>query len=156
MVEILDPEIPIIDPHYHLWDRRAQASQNPQGLHPFTDFTRRHPLYLLDALLNDIGSGHSIHATVYVDCGAHYHQDGPGEMRPIGETEYLAMVAEEAPVHGHRSVCAGVVGRADFLLGDAVARVINGHDEAIGRLAAAICQRSLMRFKSFPQTVNVE
>jgi predicted TIM-barrel fold metal-dependent hydrolase len=99
-------------------------------LHPFTDCVRRHPLYLLDTLLKDIGSGHNIKATVYMDCGAHYRQDGPEEMRPVGETEYVVKVAEEAATRGHVGVCAGIVSRVDFLLGDAAARVVEAHVEA--------------------------
>ena len=38
--------------------------------------------YLLDDLLRDIGSGHDIRATVFVQCGAMYRADGPEELTP--------------------------------------------------------------------------
>ncbi len=28
---ILDPELPIIDPQHHLWDRRTEAAKGPQS-----------------------------------------------------------------------------------------------------------------------------
>jgi L-fuconolactonase len=130
MDAIADPDLPIIDPHHHLWDHRARAGRIPEGLHPFTDCMRRHSLYLLDELLTDISSGHNVQATIYMDCGQHYRRDGLAELRPVGETEYVVKAAEEAAVRGHRGVCAGIVARADFLLGEAAASVIEAHIEA--------------------------
>ncbi len=45
------PDLPIIDPHHHLWD----APQRQRGL------------YLLPELLADIGGGHNIVSTVFLD-----------------------------------------------------------------------------------------
>jgi hypothetical protein len=73
--EILEPALPICDPHHHLWD------------HP----GRR---YLLDELLADTGSGHNVTATVFVECLSMYRADGPEAMRPVGETEFVNGVAE--------------------------------------------------------------
>jgi hypothetical protein len=60
--EILEPDLPIVDPHHHLWD------------HPGSR-------YLLDELLADVGSGHNIVATVFIQCGSGYRTSGPEEMR---------------------------------------------------------------------------
>src|SRR5579862_4095987 len=49
--DILEPALPIIDPHHHLWD------------HPGSR-------YLLDELLADVNSGHNIVATVFIQCGS--------------------------------------------------------------------------------------
>ena len=49
--------------------------------------------YLLDELLADTGSGHNVIATVFVECGAMYKADGPVELRPIGETEFVNGIA---------------------------------------------------------------
>jgi L-fuconolactonase len=68
--EILDPDLPIVDPHHHLWD------------HPGSR-------YLLDELLADVNSGHNIAATVFIQCGSGYRTSGPEEMRPIGESEFV-------------------------------------------------------------------
>ena len=47
--DILEPDLPIVDPHHHLWDMRNRR-------------------YLLDELLEDINSGHNIVATVFLEC----------------------------------------------------------------------------------------
>src|SRR6516165_10801458 len=65
--EILEPDLPIVDPHHHLWD------------HPGSR-------YLLDELLADVNVGHKIVATVFIQCGSGYRTSGPEEMRPIGES----------------------------------------------------------------------
>ena len=67
---ILEPELPIIDPHHHLWDRGGWR-------------------YLLDELLADTNSGHNIVATVFVQARAFIRADGPEEMKPVGETEVM-------------------------------------------------------------------
>src|SRR5215831_2229505 len=71
---ILEPELPIVDPHHHLWDRPDWR-------------------YLLDDLLRDVSSGHDIVATVYVQARAMYRASGPEEMRPVGETEFVNGIA---------------------------------------------------------------
>ena len=86
---ILEPELPIIDPHHHLWDRVALLQQLPPATHPFEAIVRQTPRYLLDELLTDVGSGHNVIASVYVQCGAFYRADGPDELKPVGETEFV-------------------------------------------------------------------
>src|SRR6516162_9919621 len=68
---ILDPELPIIDTHHHLWDRPDHR-------------------YLLDELLADLATGHNIVATMFLECRSMYRAAGPPEMRPVGETEFVA------------------------------------------------------------------
>ena len=95
---ILEPELPIVDPHHHLWD------------HPGSR-------YLLDELLADVNSGHNIVATVFIQCGSGYRTTGPEEMRPIGESEFVRAIAEEADRRGTRTkICAGIVSFADLRL----------------------------------------
>src|SRR5262249_42754582 len=72
--QIPDPELPIVAPHHHLWQR---------GDHR----------YLLDELLADLGTGHNIVATVFEECRSMYRAHGPAELRPIGETEFVAGIA---------------------------------------------------------------
>ena len=47
--DALEPELPIVDPHHHLWD------------HPGSR-------YMLDEILRDTGSGHRVLMTVFVEC----------------------------------------------------------------------------------------
>ena len=44
---------------------------------------------LLPELLADLNSGHSIVATVFEECRSMYRGDGPVEMRPVGEVEFV-------------------------------------------------------------------
>jgi L-fuconolactonase len=112
----LEPELPIVDPHHHLWDRPGWR-------------------YLLDDLLADIKtSGHTIAATVFVQCLAMYRAHGPEALRPVGETEFVNGVAAMAAsgIYGPARVCAGIVGRADLRLGAAVEEVLVAHIKAGG------------------------
>src|ERR1700674_5129847 len=74
---IIEPALPIVDPHHHLWDRGGWR-------------------YLLDELLADTGSGHNIVATVFVQARSMYRETGPAEMRPVGETEFANGVADKS------------------------------------------------------------
>ena len=70
----LEPELPICEPHHHLWDLRSGATQ---------------PRYLLEEMLADLGGGHNIVSTVFIECGAMFRADGPEEMKCVGETEFV-------------------------------------------------------------------
>jgi len=96
----LEPGLPIIDPHHHLWDRPGNV-------------------YLLPDLLADTNSGHNIVGTVYVDCRANYRADGPRELAPVGETEFANGVAAmtASGQYGSIRACAGIVSYADLRLG---------------------------------------
>ena len=132
---ILEPDLPIVDPHHHLWDRSAAMMAGlPPPQHGFDKVTRRVPRYLLDEFLADLGSGHNIRATVFVQCGAMYRADGPVALRPVGETEFVNGVAamSASGIYGEVRACAGIVGQADLTLGDAVTEVLEGHIRAGG------------------------
>jgi L-fuconolactonase len=112
---ILEPELPIIDPHHHLWDRPGWR-------------------YLLDDLLVDTNSGHNIIATVFVQARAMCRETGPEEMRPVGETEFVNGIAamSASGIYGKTKVCAGIVGHADLTLGGRVEPVLAAHVRAGG------------------------
>jgi L-fuconolactonase len=112
---ILDPELPIVDPHHHLWQR---------GDHR----------YFLDELLADLDTGHNVVATVFLECRSMYRADGPAELRPVGETEFVAGIAamSDSGHYGKTRVAAGVVGYADLTLGDRVEPVLEAHLRAGG------------------------
>jgi predicted TIM-barrel fold metal-dependent hydrolase len=112
---ILEPELQIIDPHHHLWD-----------------FPRHR--YLLHDLLADTGSGHAILKTVFIECTACWRADGPPELRPVGETEFVNGIAamSASGAYGPTRVAAGIVGLADLTLGARVAEVLEAHIRAGG------------------------
>lgn len=132
---ILDPALPIVDPHHHLWDRTPVFKGLPPPVHGFDKVMRRSARYLLDDLLADTGSGHNIIATVFVECTSMYRADGPAEFKPVGETEFVNGVAamSASGVYGDTRVCAGIVGKADLTLGDRAAEVLDAHLAVTGR-----------------------
>jgi predicted TIM-barrel fold metal-dependent hydrolase len=105
---ILDPDIPIIDAHHHL-------------------FTRPGLRYLLDEYLADARSGHRIVATVYMEIHSFARRDGPELLRPLGEIEFAngvgAMCASGN--YGDVRVCAGIVSHADMRVGDKIAELLD-------------------------------
>ena len=112
----LQPELPVVDPHHHLWDRGGHR-------------------YLGAQYLADAQGAHPVSATVYVECLANYHEDGPQPLRCVGETVFAAgLAATHATASGTR-LCAGIVARADLALGAAVEEVLDAHALAAqGRL----------------------
>jgi predicted TIM-barrel fold metal-dependent hydrolase len=88
--------------------------------------------YLLEHLLKDIAEAHNIVQTVFIECGSMYKKDGPEELRPIGETEFVQGIAAQSASgqYGKTAVAAGIVGFADLMLGSSVASVLEAHIEA--------------------------
>ena len=65
---ILEPDLPIVDPHHHLWVwPAAMLATTPEGRHGFEKIIRSAPRYLLDELLADVTSGHRVRATVFLE-----------------------------------------------------------------------------------------
>lgn len=115
----LDPALPICDPHHHLWDH------GPEDRYLGTD------------LLADIAGGHNVRATVYVDCFSAYRTQGPDALRPVGETEWVDALARAQDAQSRSNetprIAAGIVGKADLMLGARVEDVLIAHLEASGR-----------------------
>jgi predicted TIM-barrel fold metal-dependent hydrolase len=132
---ILDPGLPIIDPHHHLWDwPEARFATRPKPFHPFDQviFPVRH--YLLHEFLADVYSGHNIRGTVFVQCSAMHRAEGPEQLKPVGETEFVNGIAAmcASGLYGEVRACAGIVGHADLTLGAAVNEVLEAHLQAGG------------------------
>src|SRR5271155_4732470 len=107
--EALEPELPIIDPHHHLWELPAAVlARLPPPQHAFEKVFRRSTRYLLDELLADLNTGHNVRATVFVQCGAMYRADAAPAFMPVGETEFVNGVAAmcASGVYGEVRVCA--------------------------------------------------
>ena len=114
--EAIEPELPIIDPHHHLWNTGNTHVDKP---------------YMAEELILDLDSGHNILATVFVECSAFYRDSGPKHLRPVGETEFVNRVADESAgnISDTRQLCAGIVGHADLTLGKEVDEVLEAHLE---------------------------
>lgn len=106
--EILEPDIPIIDAHHHLWDKVGQT-------------------YLLKEYLADLRSGHNIRASVYVECGSYYRSTGPEMMNRLGEVEFVNGEAAKAAAlpPENPQVCAAIVGAADLTYGAEISRLLD-------------------------------
>ena len=119
---VLEPELPIVDPHHHLWDIRTTATE------PLSSFEQK--VYLCDELTADIdASGHNVVQTVFAQCGAFYRADGPEEMRCVGETEFVQGIAamSRSGIYGTARLCTGIFGAADLRPGKAVEPVLQAH-----------------------------
>jgi L-fuconolactonase len=124
---ILEPDLPIVDPHHHLWDRRTFGG-NPTGPvgHGFEYVGRLAPRYMFEELLADAESGHNVIATVFVDCGAFYRADGPEAYKSVGETEFVNGVAARSAsgVYGDFRACAGIVSNVNLEANGAGAKAV--------------------------------
>jgi predicted TIM-barrel fold metal-dependent hydrolase len=90
---IVDPDQRMVDAHHHLWPPG-------EGLR-----------YGLAELLADVRSGHDVVRTVFVECRASYRSEGPPELAPVGETEFVASVAADSG-----GLIGGIVAHADLRL----------------------------------------
>src|SRR5215469_15740822 len=108
--EIIEPELPIIDPHHHLWDRPNYR-------------------YLFPELLADVGSGHNIRVTCYEQAREMYRTSGPEELKSLGETEFVSGVAamSESGKYGPTRCIAGIIGFVDLQLGSRAKGVLERH-----------------------------
>jgi predicted TIM-barrel fold metal-dependent hydrolase len=82
--------------------------------------------YGLDELRADVGSGHRVEHTVFMECRAAYRKSGPTEFAPVGETEFVAAEAQRSG-----GLIAGIVGHADLGLPN-LDDVLDAHTEAGG------------------------
>ena len=76
--QTLEPDLPICDPHHHLWEFR---------------YDRTAHRYLLDEIVADVNAGHNVVSTVFIECGAMYRAEGPQALRTVGETEFVNGIA---------------------------------------------------------------
>jgi L-fuconolactonase len=123
---ILEPGLPIIDPHHHLWARGKES-------------------YLLPELLADTSSGHDIRGTVFVQCGEMYRAGGSVEEQSLGETEFVTGVAavSASGKFGKTRACAGIIGMVDLTLDDEVVdRMLEAHKTAAGGRFCGIRNRT--------------
>ena len=116
--DTLEPEIPICDPHHHFWVSRPEPEHYQR--------------YLLPELAADVNSGHNVRSTVFIEVRCEYRQDGPDEMKPVGEVEYIQTIAEESAA-GHQDqtkAAAAIIGHADLKLGEGVRPVLEAMQSA--------------------------
>jgi L-fuconolactonase len=132
--DVIDPELPIIDAHHHLWT---------EGGAP----------YLLPEITADVSDGHAIAATVFVQAHYGYRADLPPHLAPVGETEKVAAIAADAAGSNLPTrIAEGIVAHADLLLGTDVGEVLDAHEAAAdGRLRGI--RHSVSRDEYFPDGI---
>ena len=141
----LEPDLPIVDPHHHLWDLRPLLPSFPEPRHDFLETLTGAAYYTFDELHDDTHSGHNIVGTVFMECGAFYDASRGDALKSVGEVEFVNGVAAQGAsgLYGSYRPCAAIVGHADLTLGDAVRPVIealvaagNGRFKGIRHTAA--------------------
>jgi predicted TIM-barrel fold metal-dependent hydrolase len=115
---VLDPDLPIVDPHHHLWE------------------TPQRGRYLMHELLSDLATGHNIIKTVFLECDAMYRTAEPEALRPVGEVEFVRGVAAMSASgnYGPTQIAAGMVGFAELTLGARIRETIEAEIAAGGGL----------------------
>src|SRR5574341_226334 len=108
----LEPELPICDPHHHFWDMRTERIPYQR--------------YLLHELAADMNSGHNVRSTVFIEARSMYRADGPVELKPVGEVEFVQglAAASASGLYGPGRAAAAIIGHADLKLGANVAPVL--------------------------------
>ena len=108
--EIIEPQLPIVDPHHHMWDRPGNR-------------------YLFQDLLADTGSGHNIAATCFEECREMYRADGPKELKSLGETEFVNGIAamSASGKYGKTRCIAGIIGNVDLRIGSRAKGILEQH-----------------------------
>lgn len=122
---VLEPQLPIVDPHHHLWDMRASSAD------PVTSFKQK--VYLCEEIANEITqAGHKVEKTVFAQCGAFYRAKGPADMKSVGETEFVhgIVAMSNSGLYGDVELCAGIFSAADLRVGADVERVLQAHIHA--------------------------
>jgi L-fuconolactonase len=117
--EILAPAAEIVDTHLHLW----------AGMEGRTDYAFEH-------FKADAEDGHRVTSAVYVDGGWGFRTEGPDHLRPVGETETVAAVAQ---AHSSPRI-AGIVAFAS-LADPLLPEILDAHDEAGGGLFKGVRQQ---------------
>ena len=131
---ILEPDLPIIDAHHHLFDRPGAR-------------------YMLEEFLADATLGHDIQASVFVESHAFFREHGPEHLKPVGETEVamdLALAARALPGNGVR-VNAAIVAFADLTLGALVGETLDAHRAVAGERFRGIRQVALFHEDPTPR-----
>jgi len=123
---VLEPELPIIDTHLHLWDFNGQR-------------------YFLEEYVRDLNaSGHAVEASVYVECFSMYRADGPDHLKYVGETEFAVGMAAMAASGRYTTsrVASGIVGYADLTLGERTRETVEAHIQAANGRFRGVRQRA--------------
>jgi len=123
---IIEPDLPIVDAHLHLWFLSQTLLAKMPADDPMLSAMKKMARYLFDELLADVTAGHNVRATVFVECNSMYRSAGLEKMKPVGEVEFANGIGAmgASGTFGDVKICAGIVGYADLRLGEEVEEVL--------------------------------
>ena len=115
----IDPQLPVIDAHHHLFDHPSQG---------FAFITKRRR-FLIDDYVRYAGDQHNLVATIALEAHGMYAAAGPEELRAVNETEFLNGQAamSRAGFYGPARVAAAIIGHADLRRGHDVKAVLEAY-----------------------------
>jgi predicted TIM-barrel fold metal-dependent hydrolase len=107
---VIDPEIPICDPHHHLWYEDNNS-------------------YTVEQFQQDISGGHRVIQSVFIESRKMLRKDVSQEMQPVGETEFVQnlITRNTSNFSSVNNIPAGIVGFADLTIGHAIEPVLEAH-----------------------------
>jgi L-fuconolactonase len=123
----LEPDLPIIDTHMHLWRHVTGYS------------------YFVEDFARDIAaSGHNVEASVYIECRSMYRASGPEHLRCVGETQFAAGMAAIAAseIYTKTMVASGIVAYADLRDSEHLEEVLDAHLAAANGRLRGVRQRA--------------
>lgn len=105
---ILDPDLPIVDSHIHLFDLPNNR-------------------YMVEDYLADAQGGHNVLAAIYCETQTFARTDGPDHMKPLGEVEFANGVAAMTSTgrYGKCVVGAGIIGHANLTFGAKIGELLD-------------------------------
>jgi L-fuconolactonase len=133
--EVVEPDLPVVDPHHHLWPVDGRGGMP----------------YSIDQLHADTGSGHRIVQTVFVECSASYRTEGPAELASLGETEFVAGIATADPT----GLISGIVANVDLRLAATgeLDQLLDAHMNASGGLFRGV--RHALARAEYPEVLTI-
>ena len=134
--DIIMPDLPIVDPHHHLWIRN-------DGSYLFPDFCR------------DVFSGHNIKKSVYIECGAFYHKKGPEYLHSLGEVEHISEIIQQnkGDSKEKNGFCIdGIVSRVDMTLPN-FEQILKAHSEKSGGFLKGVRHSAAFALDSIPYSI---
>jgi L-fuconolactonase len=131
----LEPELPIIDSHHHLFDKATGLLGRAMGYERF----------LIDEYTEFVDDGHNVVGSVIVESPGMDSIVGPEDERWVGATQFLAGQAAMASTGRYRGirVAAGIVSTADLRGGERVPEILEAHMAAGSHYFKGIRQEAM-------------
>ncbi|RFB87065.1 amidohydrolase 2 [Rhizobium leguminosarum bv. trifolii] len=126
--DVIDPDLPIIDSHHHLWTLANQS-------------------YLRQDFMADVETGHNVQATIYMEASMGYD---PADLSPLASISEIDFALEgRSDSHG---ICRGIVSYVNLRDGNDVEGIVERHRE---RAMDSLCGiRDTVSWSEWPELRN--